>query len=198
LSRDSLAAYGIFLGQVTWQEKIVNGVISSRVLARLGHDLHAEELDQVSPSLWRTLVADRDPDGRNPPAWYHRACLMCLAADVKLGKLDTKEIIARDGNSMKARYLRRVQDVCWGRTYFECQMGSDESGGQKLHGIGPADVQKNDTVCVLFGCSTPVVLRPMWTGEGDYTVVGPAFVLGMMDGEALENLKPDERKFTLY
>jgi len=200
----SLLAWGVLLGIVTWQERMDNGMISSRILSRLSHNvrdynLAPRELDGVPPKLWRTLVADRGPDGQNPPSWYHRACLACLAADIKGRKIDIGETIARERDSMKAHYLRRVRAVCSGRAYLECQQISDGTW-EKLHGVGPADVQNGDYVCVLFGCSVPVILRPYsYGGIGEeglpqyYKLVGEAFVLGMMNGEAMDHLREDDR-----
>ena len=38
---------------------------------------------------------------------------------------------------------------------------------------------------MLFGGSTPFLLRPATT-EGEYRLVGEAYVYGLMDGEALD------------
>ena len=32
-----------------------------------------DSIVNVPDQLWRTLVADRAPDGSNPPSWCHRA-----------------------------------------------------------------------------------------------------------------------------
>lgn len=45
----------------------------------------------------------------------------------------------------------------------------------------------DDLVCVIFGCSTPLIIRP--TGTGYFKVVGEAYVHGMMDGQALDLLE---------
>lgn len=50
-------------------------------------------------------------------------------------------------------------------------------------GMGPKGCTVQDEVCLLKGCASPLLLRP---GPGGcyYSVVGPCFVLGLMDGEA--------------
>jgi hypothetical protein len=49
-------------------------------------------------------------------------------------------------------------------------------------GLAPMRTRENDIVCVLYGCSVPVVLRE----EGDeYVFIGECFVHGLMDGEAV-------------
>jgi hypothetical protein len=69
-------------------------------------------------------------------------------------------------------------------------------GGRYFHtkegylGWGPPGVKPNDSICVLRGCSMPVVLRAhsddicTW-----YEHVGGCFVLGYMDGEAAIKIK---------
>lgn len=51
-------------------------------------------------------------------------------------------------------------------------------------GIGPPNMQKGDTVCVLYGFSYCAVLRKLT--ERHYTFIGPAYVDGAMSGEYVE------------
>lgn len=71
-----------------------------------------------------------------------------------------------------------------------------------LVGMGPRHARKDDVVCVTFGCSVPVVLRPLVTvGGGENTnfeFVGECFLDGYMYGEGAS--APDDREeqdFTL-
>jgi hypothetical protein len=51
-------------------------------------------LDQDPPdSFWRTLVADRGPQGQNPPTFYARVCKESMATGLASGSLDTSQII---------------------------------------------------------------------------------------------------------
>lgn len=55
-------------------------------------------------------------------------------------------------------------------------------------GVAPRRAQKGDIVCVLYGCSVPVVLRKCDTDDGSANFckfVGECYVDGIMDGEAL-------------
>ena len=47
-------------------------------------------------------------------------------------------------------------------------------------------VLPGDLACILFGCNFPVLLRPK---ENYYIYVGPCYVVGLMDGEAMAYLK---------
>ena len=56
-----------------------------------------------------------------------------------------------------------------------------------MHGLGPEESETGDIVCVLYGCSVPVVLRVAEKQRVDgkvlHEVVGEAYVHGIMDGE---------------
>ncbi|KAJ9668076.1 hypothetical protein H2201_001882 [Coniosporium apollinis] len=51
-------------------------------------------------------------------------------------------------------------------------------------GRGPKNVQPGDQVCIILGLNVPSVLRK--AGGGQYRLVGPAYVHGIMDGEFME------------
>ncbi|KAJ4179473.1 hypothetical protein NW767_014606 [Fusarium falciforme] len=110
---------------------------------------------------------------------------------------------------MQADYLKRVPAVCWNRTFIECRDGGD---GNKLFGIAPVDVKAGDLVCILYGCSVPCILRQTLYGSGSdskagssdereskdlsyfYQLIGEAFILGQMDGEAILDLSEEDLK----
>jgi hypothetical protein len=46
-------------------------------------------------------------------------------------------------------------------------------------GYGP-ECRSDDVICILFGCSVPLILRPQ---NGGYVILGQCFVLGLMNGE---------------
>ncbi|TVY83117.1 Heterokaryon incompatibility protein 6 OR allele, partial [Lachnellula suecica] len=68
-------------------------------------------------------------------------------------------------------------------------------------GLVPAATKRGDCVCVLLGCSNPVILRKLESGrEESYELIGECYIHGMMDGEAVENLIREgliQQKFTL-
>ena len=65
-------------------------------------------------------------------------------------------------------------------------------------GLGPIVTRKSDMICILYGCSVPVILRKV----GDhYLFIGECYVQGLMDGQALELLQMGtarEVKFDLH
>ncbi|KAF4636427.1 hypothetical protein G7Y89_g1661 [Cudoniella acicularis] len=62
-------------------------------------------------------------------------------------------------------------------------------------GLGPPLMQEDDLICILSGCSVPFILRR----EGShYLLVGPCFVMGIMDGEAVLDLKAFENSLKTF
>jgi hypothetical protein len=60
-------------------------------------------------------------------------------------------------------------------------------------GVAPKEARKGDMVCVLFGCSVPVVLRRREQCDADgpvYELIGECYLDEFMDGEALKLGKP--------
>ncbi|PWY68221.1 HET-domain-containing protein [Aspergillus eucalypticola CBS 122712] len=64
-------------------------------------------------------------------------------------------------------------------------------------GLVPPKTQEGDLVCVLFGCSVPVILRKQGS---HYIFIGESYVHGIMDGEAIQMMNEGhlvEEEFTL-
>ena len=58
-----------------------------------------------------------------------------------------------------------------------------------MSNLVPDATRTGDLICVLLGCSEPVILRPV-VNDGketrNWNLVGEAYVYGIMDGEAVE------------
>jgi hypothetical protein len=205
---------GIEIGTVSWTYGPVSrGVISKECLEKGGWD-HGREVTKVPDRLWRTLVADRNADGENPPPWYHRAALHCMALADNNGDIATHELLdpgtyAHDKQpQIVTEYLKRVQSVSWNRKFIEAKPQFDapdpeiECGKPTIHdtephfGLAPPDTDSGDRICILFGCSVPCVLRPLHDGTGHYVFVGEAYIYGKMDGEAIAVMSDSELRKT--
>jgi hypothetical protein len=127
-------------------------------------------------SLCRILVADRTSTGDCVPAWYSRVIANCLA-DIEESDLITTTDTGTPGAISEV--LSRVRDVTWNRKLIQTN--------NKLVGLAPAETKRGDHVCVLFGCSVPVVLRRRNEKSPSYELIGECFVDGFMDGKALES-----------
>lgn len=112
--------------------------------------------------FWRTLVADRGKDHRNPPYYFATACKESFKkGGFRGGSVDTGALISKERNSIIAEFCRRVQTVIWNRCLIRTTINVAANGGQdpKPLGLASEKVKKGDLVCVLFGCTVPVILR---------------------------------------
>ncbi|KAM7185483.1 hypothetical protein V8F33_012370 [Rhypophila sp. PSN 637] len=83
--------------------------------------------------------------------------------------------------------------LCAGRRLFFFKDPRTGHTGEMNIGLCPKEAEKGDVVCVILGCSVPIVLRPV---DDHFVVVGEALVLDFMQGEALEGT-PALKTFTL-
>jgi len=109
--------------------------------------------------FWRTLVADRGEDGLDPPGFFFRACKEAAGRGLASGTLNTSELINQGRSSIISDFLRRVQSVIWNRSLMKTK-------SNRL-GIVRKDVQPNDVICILYGCSVPVIFREHVKTDGD-------------------------------
>jgi hypothetical protein len=113
-------------------------------------DVNADPPDE----FWRTLVADRGERESNPPSYFPRACKEILKFKTKArmrGSLNIQNLISEGRCSTVAEFLRRVQEVIWNRHMVRTK-------GGRL-GLVRDDVRPGDKVCILYGCSVPVIIR---------------------------------------
>ena len=82
--------------------------------------------------FWRTLVADRGKDGRNPPSYYSRACKESVfKGGLASGSVSTSDLINNERNSIITQFCRRVQAVIWNRQLIKtdlCHLGITRKG----------------------------------------------------------------------
>lgn len=185
-----LKVEGIKLGTVHEQSEVIRGgIIPGDWLLRAGWN-KAKNQNRVPDKLWRTLIADRGPGGTIPPGWYQRACLHCLV-DTRIvdgrGNLTVASHSSRRTAEMTALFLRRVESVVWNRRLFEAEPTA--ASNYPLFGLAPEEAKIGDEVCILFGCTVPVILRKTkgLTNSDTYNLVGEAYVHGKMDGEAVQD-----------
>ncbi|KAI4864753.1 hypothetical protein F4820DRAFT_422878 [Hypoxylon rubiginosum] len=151
------------------------------------HDRHgwAEGVPRVPEGFWRTIVADRGPNGSNPPSWYPRACMDCLNNNLRPnGDFRPDDVLELERASRIAKdFVRRVKDVISERRFVKVKLEGEK---KYTYGLVPAETRKEDLICVLFGGSAPVVLRPEGKGgQAHFTMLGECFIYGMMEGEAV-------------
>jgi hypothetical protein len=157
-------------------------------------------------AFWRTIVADRGPNGGNPPPYYQVACQQAFDQRATDDDLNTERLMLMNSSikpgseKVVTEYLRRVQSVVWMRVLIRTTIGDS----QNSLGLAPQNVREGDLICIVYGCSVPVVLRKFSVdqenGKCYYVLIGECYIHGMMDGEAfriLQELKIEKEEFEL-
>ncbi|KAM3074152.1 hypothetical protein ACMFMF_006174 [Clarireedia jacksonii] len=164
-------------------DAVTTGVVPVTALEMGGwdKDIRKEER-KLRDELWRTMCGDRGPNGTHTPNWYRRACLFCLEHQVDHeGNFGTNNLRPASRTRVVRSFVDRVQAVVWKRRFFRTPR-TGEHGKKSLFGLAPFGAKENDVVCILLGCTVPVVLRH----DGDFwRLIGECFVFSMMDGEAI-------------
>jgi Heterokaryon incompatibility protein (HET) len=121
--------------------------------------------EEPPESFWRTLVADRDEMGHNPPSYYRRACKQSFSQRTLGGSLNTTNLINNNERSKTMTdYLKRVQSVVW----MKRLMKSEGDNGDHLMGLVPNGAERGDLICIIRGCSVPVILRKTGDAPSDH------------------------------
>ena len=79
-------------------------------------------------------------------------------------------------------FLEEIFEVNRDRCFFITRRG--------YMGLGPADVKKSDSACILYGGCKPFILRP--AGRGRWRLQGDAYVSGIMKGELFRTQYNDD------
>lgn len=156
----------------------------------------------VPDVIWRTLCADRDDKGDPAPTFYRSAMshLLQLSSETfeddkgkksdnvfeSVSSIDVEELLDTELNDHVRTFLEIVRDVVWNRRTFQASPEQDTDDlGRRFVGLVPQSAKVGDRVCVLYGCSVPVVLRQKVHpgGRKGWQLIGDAYVDGIMDGE---------------
>ncbi|KAL5118209.1 hypothetical protein ACEQ8H_003881 [Pleosporales sp. CAS-2024a] len=155
---------------------------------REGWASRAPEPSTASKSTWQRIV-------QTPPTEQEILNDMC-AHLVRMGYEEASVKFWRNRKPMaewrdKYRALRkRIHGASVGRVMFVTEKG--------YIGLGPWNAKRGDVVGVLLGGCTPFLLREV-AGEQSYTLVGEAYVHGIMSGELFDGKmgEPTLRTFDL-
>jgi hypothetical protein len=142
-----LKVKGILLGTIKRTAPIAGGVFSRMALELCcwGKGKGANNIEQ----LWRLLVANRGPNGTDPPSWYRRTCQNCLVwyDDEPEDTFNTNILKDIPGTPpSQVEFLDRVQQVVWNRNVI-----SIEDTPKPFHGlIGLAPQRSQSTTSPVF------------------------------------------------
>ena len=154
--------------------------------------------------LWYTLIGERMADGSFPSTEYAILCwtLFTSLPDMSKHSINTVGILnalsaldnlwdsPQEYRGMK-HYLSKISNFenayLYVQRLYACTVNRCliTTSDQRL-GLVPSNVKYGDLVCILFGCSVPVILRR--TGN-EFSLIGEAYINGIMDGELMK--EPD-------
>jgi len=113
----------------------------------------------AADDFWRTLIGDQSWTGGNPPRYYQ---LILEHAYTGKTDVDLEKLIHYSKCQPAKDVCRRVHAVIWNRKLMsiECKsMNSSTTSSTRVLGLAPDLAEKDDLICILYGCSVPVVLR---------------------------------------
>ena len=150
-------------------------------------------------AFWRTLIADRDSGGKNPPLYYELACQQAFAQRAPGDDLNTHKLILANSRSkamsqkVVIEYLQRLQAIVWKRSLITTTHKS-------LLGLVPHKAKEGDKICILRGCSVPVLLReiPGQTKGVRHELIGECYIHGMMDGEGFRVMQNEHLPIVIF
>lgn len=164
----SVQVGGVVIGLVDYRtDPFSEGIVPQACLEKLGFpfDPYTKDIAKVPDQLWRTLVADRGPNGLDPPPWYKIACRNCLARRSNNGHINIDKVLSTEISTQRSmrQYLERVRAVTWNRSFIEgrptcgCGAGQCAEAHDQLVGFGPPMTKEGDVIVVIYGCSVPVI-----------------------------------------
>lgn len=114
-----------------------------------------EDFDNDPPDgYWRTLVADQGTSTTTAaPSFYRRAVKDLYSGAAKKGfDILAQQTIQSDVGRVVRNVMEKIQSII-------CNRSLARIGHSGALGLVPRDTQIGDLICVLYGCSVPVVLR---------------------------------------
>ena len=139
------------------------------------HNLYPPTREDVEVAWLRTISAGLFPSGAQLDTPFAKARypqhVRWSSADTMSSAPPPKEVVEE--------IFSWVSLWTKGRKIFVTQKG--------FLGLGPAEVEPGDVVCILFGGNLPYVIRRR--PQDEYTFLGPSYVHGIMDGEAYDGVE---------
>jgi hypothetical protein len=158
------------------------------------YDRKLEEMEEIAFSTLQTRYPDEDSDSQERRFWHMISGSRHGSSEAQCRQLWNRcsevGLMAGGGSCEERRNFSFVFERLLDRCLFttsDCHIG-----------LGPPDLQKGDSICVLYGCNLCVILREMKQG---HVYVGPAYLDGAMSGEYVplgtsdENVSREQKFF---
>lgn len=148
----SLEVKGFVLDRIRQLGKeAVDAVIPSEWLDAVGW---TDQTEAPPNEFWRTLVGNLSAAGDSyAPMHWEIACKDAFKRRTNGGPLNTSDILFDCPDNVR-KFLERVQRVIWSRRLVLLERHHKTSIA-----LTPAEAHEGDLICILHGCSVPVVLR---------------------------------------
>lgn len=169
-----------FIGQVWNSEEMGESLGAIHTWLQELEDLstlHATGSNISSEVIWQIPIAFRKPETQE---WRRRGQVLQEAFQILRSLLQPPEEVANKNGWYKESitpYMYAMYRTANHRRVFTTNHGQ--------LGLGPGNMQTGDLVCVLLGSEVPLVLRRSVSGA--YTLVGDAYLYGIMHGEYMED-----------
>jgi hypothetical protein len=206
-----LHARGIYLCEINQRStRMADAIVLKECLDILGvisRDQQSHLID-LPEAIWRTLCGDRDAKGEPAPSIYRIAMFHLIERCSELPKtgdgqdpegnervissIDVEGLLNTELPEDLVEFLQVVRDVVWNRRTFR-----SNTKGKTIVGLIPQHARIGDKICILHGCSVPVVLRQHTSSDPKHPkglywqLIGEAYVHGVMDGEAMCSYSAD-------
>jgi hypothetical protein len=161
----TLKVEGLILGRVDVRsDRMVPGTIPRDVIPMEGNFKGRIDSWDVPARLWKTLIAGKHSNGSDPDLGDKFARHPMLRWADRRGDIHIEDLLLDPpllGGSTSKNYLELVRDVCWNRRAFLGDLTLDDN---ELFGLCPDETGIGGLVCIIYGLSVPVILRP-WKRE---------------------------------
>lgn len=147
--RNILTVYGFVLDEIDRKAPPANGGVIPVEWNELA-DWDDASSSPPPDAFWRTLVGNRDNLGQQPLKLWRRACQIAFGMKPRDGPLNVEKAL-EEASSFVREYLEKVL-----RTTCSRRLSIGTTG---LWALVPAKSKKGDKLCIINGCSVPVVLR---------------------------------------
>ena len=146
--------------------------------------------------FWRTLILDVERNLKDGEFTTPASESLGEASVEAFGITQTSDGGGHDNSGENSpgvnRMIFHMECSTTNRTFFTVNGPTD-----LMMGVGPYSAQAGDVAVVLYGSDRCFLLRPKAYGDR-YTVVGTAYVHGVMGGELLDAEDAEEVYFDLY
>lgn len=166
--KDILTVYGFVLDRIDRKAPPANGGVIPVEWNELADWEDASSLPPPD-AFWRTLVGNRDNLGQQPLKLWRRACQIAFGMKPRDGPLNVEKAL-EEASSFVQEYLEKVL-----RTTYSRRLSIGKKG---LWALVPAKSKKGDSLCIINGCSVPVVLR-----QRTHSSANPATVTTQANGD---------------